>query len=251
MQPNRRWVDVTMDSAVVRLGRGANGKLRLPKWKSGSQGGPQSSLKVHLIVRNATLITPEPELHAEGGHLDVIANTSPSRIDLVDLSWKQGPYGTALERLAGTYAVTDSVRFEVRELRSEELRLRASGAWPKGATERHAHVDIGRVRWRLLARLFDNKSFDVPGEGSAAIDLQGAKDWRGRFAAHVNWDSLKGDGEGATGKNFSVLPKQLVPCCGKVGNVGSHKIIVGERAFAHELHCEKERFARANAKKPE
>lgn len=197
MQPNRRWVDVTMDDATIRLGRGADGKLRLPKWKSGAPGGAQSSMRLHLIVQNATLITPEPELHAEGGHLDVIANTSPSRIDLVDLSWKHGPYGTTLEKLAGTYAVSDSVRFEVRELRSEELQLRATGAWPKGATERRAHVDIARVRWRLLARLFDNKSFDVPGEGRAVVDVQGSRDWHGRFAANIDWDNLKGDGEGA------------------------------------------------------
>jgi hypothetical protein len=35
-----------------------------------------------------------------------------------------------------------------------------------GETDRDVHVVVGRVRWGWLAKVFDNRSFDVPGEGS-------------------------------------------------------------------------------------
>ncbi|HTK30517.1 MAG TPA: translocation/assembly module TamB domain-containing protein [Candidatus Saccharimonadaceae bacterium] len=230
MAPGHRAVDVTLDHPVIRLTRGRDGKIRYPKWRGGGGGknGPAPEIRLHLTMLQARVVAPDPEMNVDGGHLDVTVHTAPLSVDLANLSWTRGPYREPLERLAGEFAVGDSVTFRVRELRAPDLQLSAGGGWSAKGGERHVHLDLARVRWKLLARVFDNHSFDVPGEGSAAVDADGDTKWRGRFTATVDWDSLKGDGRGAfgwDGKRLALAP---------LGFTSPAGVLDGRVDWAHE-----------------
>src|SRR5947208_3251150 len=50
---NRRSIEVTLDRPIIRLRRGADGKVRLPLWKSGPKApsGPQREVEVLFHLR--------------------------------------------------------------------------------------------------------------------------------------------------------------------------------------------------------
>ena len=194
-------VDVTLDHPIVRL-VGANGGWRLPVWRSGvskSSNRPSPRiLQIRLTIRNATVVAPRPYAQTSGVDADLIANTGPlTRVRLERLSWVKGPWDSRLERMTADLTVDQAgVHARIGELRTADLELRAEGGWPLGATRRHVHVAVGRVRWQWLAKVFDNRSFDVPGDGAFVLDAEGHGDWSGRFRTTLEWDGLAAEGTG-------------------------------------------------------
>jgi TamB, inner membrane protein subunit of TAM complex len=208
---SQREIDVTIDHPVIHLVRGADGGLRLPKWQSSGSSkktGPQS-LRVHLRLTQAEVATPDSDLNVSGADLDCIGWTSPARVEIANLDWARGPYRTRLDLLRAEAAFGDSVAIHVQELRSPELALSARASWAVKSGPKHVVANVERVRWGLLARLFDNKTLDVPGEGHFTVDASGDPTWTGKFSASVDWDSLEGDGGGEfrwNGTQLAVAP---------------------------------------------
>src|SRR5262249_28661048 len=77
-----------------------------------------------------------------------------------------------------------------------DLELRADAGWQSADSVRHVHLAVGRVRWEWLAKVFDNHSFAVPGDGSFVLDADGTHAWRGRFHSTLVWDGLAAEGTG-------------------------------------------------------
>jgi hypothetical protein len=193
-------IDVVLEHPSVQLS-GADGKWRLPVWRAGpARGKPGAArpLQLHLRVRDATVTTPKPYGTTTGLDLDLSAvRAQDIRVRLERLRWSKGPWDSRLERMAAELIADRSgVRTRVTELRSADLELRADGVWRAGATVRQLHVAVGRVRWRWLARVFDNRAFDVPGDGAFVLDGEGDRDWRGRFRATLEWDGLDAEASG-------------------------------------------------------
>ena len=196
----QRSIEITLDHPVLRLTRGADGRLLLPQWKAGPPGAAsQRELEVILHFRDGALRLPDSALQIEGWNFDARALTGrSSQIAIQHMNWTHGPWGSELRALAGDLSVADSVRFRISELRSGDLALRGSGAWKAGGSSvaRVVRMDLERVRWRWLARVFDNGVFDVPGEGRGHIEARGDRDWRGHFSAEGVWDSAQVAGLG-------------------------------------------------------
>jgi hypothetical protein len=194
-------VEVSLEHPSVRL-VGANGDWRLPVWRSGKEPGKQKpssrTLQVHLSIRDASVVTPRPYGETDGVNADLLAETGPvTRVRLERLNWRAGPWGSRLENMTADLNVDSSgVHARVAELRSPDLELRADGGWRPGEKLRRVHVAVGRVRWRWLASVFDNRSFDVPGDGAFVLDAEGDRDWLGRFRTTLEWDSLAAEGTG-------------------------------------------------------
>lgn len=188
---------VEVDRPVIRLARGADGKLRLPIWKSPPPRGPRRTLDFIVRVRQGSFDTPDSTGHIEGLELDALAGMGdPLRFEVRSLRWKLGPYGSVLERCAGVYTKGDSARIQVTDLRTRDLALRGSAAWKPGADGMVSHLELNRIRWRWLSRVLRRSDLDVAGEGHGVIDARGGPAVRGRFALGGVWDSLSVDGRG-------------------------------------------------------
>ena len=193
-------IELTLERPDVRL-VAADGSWRLPVWRSNpSRKGSHTTreLQIHMRVHDATVLAPAPYGRTTGVALDAIANLgSFTRVRMERMSWAQGPWGSKLDGLtADLTADSSGVRARLGDLRTADLELNATGAWRAGDTERDVHVVVGRVRWGWLARVFDNSSFDVPGEGAFVLDARGARDWNGRFESTLDWDGLTAEGTG-------------------------------------------------------
>jgi hypothetical protein len=196
----RRSIEITLDRPMLRLVRSADGSLLLPEWKSGPHGaGAPSELEVIVHFREAAVRLPDSALQIEGWNLDARALTgATSQIEVQHMSWKRGPWGSQLQALVGDMTAADSVRFRISELRSPDLVLHGSGAWKAGGhgVTRVVQMDVERVRWKWLARVFQNGVFDVPGEGRGRIEARGDRAWRGHATVDAVWDSVPASGSG-------------------------------------------------------
>ena len=190
-----RHAEVAIDHAVLRLARGSDGKLRLPQWKGGKPGAGKLT-RIRVRLTDASVEIAGRTDGVGGGRLDLTISTLPTRLEVADLGWKTGPWGTRLDRLRGSLALGDSVSFRLDELRSPEVVATANGGWAHEKPVRVVHADIARIEWRLLHRITGNKDLDVTGEGRIVLDVSGDKDWRGHVAAHAVFDSLPGDVRG-------------------------------------------------------
>jgi hypothetical protein len=193
-------IELTLEHPDVRL-VSANGQWRLPVWRSDpSRKGHQTprELQIRLRVRDATVEAPAPYGRANGVALDAIANLGrTTRVRLEHMTWAVGPWGSKLDGLTADLSADSSgVRARLGDLHTADLELNAEAGWRAGETERDVHVVVGRVRWRWLARVFDNRSFDVPGEGAFVLDARGAREWNGRFESTLEWDGLSAEGAG-------------------------------------------------------
>jgi hypothetical protein len=191
---------VTLEQPQVRL-TADNGTLRLPVWRSNpsrKRAGKPREVQVHLRVLSAIVSTPRPYGTIAGVNADLWADVGArTRVRIDKLTWDNGPWDSRLEKLAADLAADSAgVHVRVHELRTSALDLRAEGGWSTGDSVRHATVSVGRVRWRWLAKVFDNRTFDVPGEGAFVVEAEGARDWRGRFSATLEWDGLAAEGTG-------------------------------------------------------
>ena len=185
---------------VVNLDLGPGHTWRFPKWVStpAKKAGKPRALDFSLELRDAQFSTPKPLYAFSGLDLKISGNTGKTtRADVSRLRWRSGPWESRLEDLQGAVEVDpDSTRFVLRRLRTGDLALTASGRWKNGSDAKHLHGEIQRVRWSWLAKVFDNRTFDVPGEGAATIDATGGTRWAGAFRSNLTWDSLAVDGTG-------------------------------------------------------
>ena len=189
---------VEIDHPVIRLGKGADGKLRVPLWKPVPSSHVARTLDFVVRIHDGTLHTPDSTRQVEGLQMDALATAGrPTRLDMRSLRWRLGPFGSALERCAFQYTGGDSARLRVTELRTGDVGLRAQLTWKPGEGAGTGHVELDRLRWRWLARALQRSDLDVSGEGHGVIDGQFGKDLQGRFTMAGVWDSLAVDTHGA------------------------------------------------------
>ncbi len=189
---SRRSLEIGLERPVVHLARGADGKLRLPRWRSGPAGrGPAREFDVRLSIGGGEVHAPDSSLDIRG--LELRARAQLGRLDEIEvlgMSWARGPLDTRLEALRGRLVAGDSTRFELAELRTPDLALSAKGGWRRGGPARFAAVDLVQVRWRWLAKVFRNPLFDVPGEGGGHFDVRFDRAVSGTGTAEAVWDSV-------------------------------------------------------------
>jgi len=193
-------IELTLERPDVRL-LGKDGNWRLPVWRSDpSRKGAHEvrELQIRLRVRNASVLAPAPYGRASDVSLDAIANLGhTSRVRLERMTWGYGPWGSKLDGLtADLSADSTGVHARLGDLRTADLEMNARADWRAGDPDRNVHVVVGRVRWRWLATVFDNRSFDVPGEGAFVLDARGSREWNGRFESTADWDGLTAEGTG-------------------------------------------------------
>jgi len=194
-------ISIDIDHPVVHLNGGRDGAWRLPQWQGGGKhvarttGGRTYAFRLHLT--DAEFDAPQPVGRIDGVELQAFGESGrTTRVELERLRWREGPWHSRLEQLAGTFTTNaDSVHVRIRELRSGDLALRLAGDWRPGGARR-LHAEIDRVRWRWLAEVFANDEFDVPGEGQLSVDAVQSKRWSGRFTTKASWDSLALEGRG-------------------------------------------------------
>ncbi|HUK63211.1 MAG TPA: hypothetical protein VLV15_07760, partial [Dongiaceae bacterium] len=163
-----RFVDVQIQSPVVRLTRRPDGSWRLPEWRSGPAriGGNGPEFDARLRLQNGRILSPDSSDAVEGLNLEAfVASHAETRATVRRLSWTRGPAATRDVAMSGEIATGDSIRFVVQRFTSRDVTLRARGAWKKGEREKLVHLDIERVRWRWIAAATGTHTFDVPGEG--------------------------------------------------------------------------------------
>lgn len=217
-------IEVVIDHPDVRL-TDAKGRWRLPVWRSSpTRRDPERkprALQLRLHISDARVVTPRPYGVASGVELDLLANTGPiTRVRLQKLSWEKGPWDSRLERLtADLSADGKGVSGRITEFRTDDLELRANGTWLRGDSLKHVHVAVGRVRWGWLAKVFDNRAFDVPGEGAFVLDAAGASRWQGRFTTTLQWDGLDAEGSGVARWNGTLLALDSVRARSSAGDV--------------------------------
>ena len=189
---SRRSLEITLDRPVAHLARGADGKLRLPRWRSSrAKRGPAREFDVRLSVAGGEVHLPDSSQDVRG--LDLQARAllgKQDEIEILRMNWVRGPLGTRLEELRGRLVAGDSTRFELEALRTPDLALSAAGGWRRGARARFATVDLERVSWRWLAKLFANKLFDVSGQGGGHFDVCFDGAVSGTGVSEAVWDSV-------------------------------------------------------------
>jgi hypothetical protein len=120
-----------------------------------------------------------------------------ARLEVRSLTWKHGPYGSVLERCGLVWSKQDSVRLEVRELRTRDLTMKGRAAWKSDhADQAVAHIEFNRLRWRWLSRVTRRNDLDVDGEGRLTVSTRMAGKRIGQFALKGIWDSLAVDVHG-------------------------------------------------------
>ena len=187
-----RSLEVRLERPVVRLVRGADGRLRLPAWRAGPKRvGPAREFDVRLTLADATIELPDTSLGVRGLELTARAQLGRGeRVEIERMRWARGPWDSRLEDLRGRFTAGDSARFEVTSLRTGEVELTAHGGWRAGAPARFAHVELKRVRWSWLAKVFANRLFDVSGQGAGRFDLRFERGVSGAGTAEAVWDSV-------------------------------------------------------------
>ena len=193
---HRRSLEVEIDRPVVRLTRGPDGRLHLPEWRSGPKvSGPVRELELLFRVNGASVYMPDSSDDIVGWSFHGSAiSARTNQVTIQDMAWARGPFASSLQRFAGSLSAGDSVQFRVQRLLTPDLSLQAIGGWRAGQAEKRAHVHVERVRWRWLAKAFDNDVFDVAGEGHATFELRQAAQanapWTGTVQGAATWDSL-------------------------------------------------------------
>ncbi len=192
----RKALRVEMDRPILRLSRDSGGNLLLPKWDAKPGRPGKGGVDLEVVLHDAQFTSPDPQIGAKDVDLEASIGTGPTDIEIHHLAWQEGPYGTVLEKLAGTLTRGETSRLRITELRSPDLRMRAEATWGEESSRPEVKAQIDHMRWNLLARVFRNRSLDVPGEGRVWIEAQGGDGWEGRMRTRARWDDLDVVAEG-------------------------------------------------------
>src|SRR5262249_13274714 len=137
-----------LEQPVVRLAKGPDGKLRLPRWNAEPKGrmpGTGRGLELQFRIANGSVRGPRPLQGIEGLDREAHVETGgASRATIERMSWARGPYASVLSSLRAEITEGDSVRCLVRELRTDDIELRGQAAWKPGGSERRVAVEVGR-----------------------------------------------------------------------------------------------------------
>ncbi len=187
-----RSLEVRFEQPVVRLTRGPDGALRLPGWHAGPRRvGPSRVFDVRLTLADGVIETPDTNQAVRG--LELVARArigAGDEFEVERMRWARGPWGSRLEELRGRFSAGDSARFVLERLRTGDLDVSARGGWRAGAGARFAHVELKRLRWSWLAKVFANDLFDVSGEGAGRFDVRIDRGLSGTGVAEALWDSV-------------------------------------------------------------
>lgn len=225
-------IEVELKKPVIQLARGPDGKIRIPKWKTagGTGGGKPRGLEFRVTIRDGKVQAPVLRPGINGLEARATARVGKgTQVDLQQLSWRAGPWGTPLERLRAQLDAGDSVHVRVLELTSPEVALSGRADWKNAGEEYRVHARVDRVRWAWLAKVFDNGVFDVPGAGSFEVDAVERGGWSGDFRASLTWDELTASGTGRfayAGGKLAVAPLAAET---PSGNVSGRFDMVGKR----------------------
>lgn len=218
-----RSVDVVLQSPIVTLGRNRDGTLRLPTWKTAGRsapGRPSGEAGLRLRVHDGTVVLPIQQPPVSGMELDVFASTGlETQATIRTLTWREGPFETHHLSLTGRLAAGDSLRFEIQKLTTDDLALSATGGYRKGERRKQLHADVRRLSWAWLARVTNNNSFDVPGEGAVHVDAVGDSVWRGAFSSRLTWRDLGFDGDGRFAWNWKQLRVEPLDARSEAGHL--------------------------------
>lgn len=200
LRGGRGPITVVVDRPVVKLDLGPDGKWRVPKWTGNP---PKKKSKARAVdfsfdLRDATVETPNPTKTFRGVDLSVRGATGPvTRAEVTRLRWKQGPWDSRLEDLRLAYeSDADSTRLTLGRLKTGDVGLTGAARWRNGGDTRLVWADVQRVRWAWLAKVFDNRTLDVPGEGRVSVNAVAGREWHGAFRTALSWDSLAVNGTG-------------------------------------------------------
>ncbi|MFN8588045.1 MAG: translocation/assembly module TamB domain-containing protein [Candidatus Eisenbacteria bacterium] len=222
LRGGRGPVNVTVEQPVVRLDLGADSTWRLPKLVAGpKRAGGGRGVDFRVQLRDARVSMPKPLYDVQGIEVQLSGSTGrQTRVKLERMRWREGPWHSRLDALTAEFASdADSVRVRVRELRTQDLALAGTAAWRQGSQLRTVSADVRRVRWAWLAQVFDNRTFDVPGEAAARIEALGASRWQGRVAANGSWDSLAAVGTGRFTWDSGTLAVDSIRAQSPAGNL--------------------------------
>jgi translocation-and-assembly-module (TAM) inner membrane subunit TamB-like protein len=187
----RRAIVIEVEHPILRLGHGPDGRMRVPVWRAGpTSDRPPRAFDFLVRLRDGEVHLPESELGVLGLDLDAAAATEPTQLEVRSMSWDQGLHGLRLHRLRGAVAVQDSVILRIDQLQSSEFALNGVAAWKRGEEVRRVRATVDDLRWTWLARLFHNRTLDVPGQGSFVVDATGRQTWSGVFRTRATWSDL-------------------------------------------------------------
>ncbi len=185
-------IQVTIERPEVRIERGPDGRLRLPRWETGGRAGRPGAGDWQLRVRDGTAWIGGETWSFAGVQAELSARVGRrTRVDLRALRWARGPFHSSLRNLAGSVELGDSLRLEVRELASPDLRLGGRAAFARDAAGAgEFSVEFSDLRLRWLAEVLKNRSLDVPGTASGSASGRRDHGWSARFAASAQWGDL-------------------------------------------------------------
>ncbi len=191
-------VHVDLDRPRFAVVTDADGRWRLPRWRSdGAKKPSRRGYDLEVAIHDGVIVVPAPLGGVSGWNARAaIATGGGTRVRLREMRWSQGPWGSELRQLAGEFSTGDSVRVSLDRLVTGDVALRGRAAWKSGESRRVVDVDVERVRWAWLARVFQNGAFDVPGEGAVRASASGDRQWKGAFEGTFDWDGLAGDARG-------------------------------------------------------
>ena len=190
---SRRSLEIELERPVVHLVRGPDGKLRLPHWRPGPPGrGPAREFDVRLAVNGGEVHLPDSSQDVRGLVLRARAllgeaGRGRGAADELDA----GPAGHDARGAArAAWSPATARASSCGNCARPTWRSRPAGAGSAGARTRFAAVDLERVRWRWLAKVFANELFDVPGEGGGRFDVRFDRAVSGTGLAEAVWDSV-------------------------------------------------------------
>ena len=196
----RSPITLELEQPVVRLARGPDGKLRLPRWKSEPKVGPfrpGRGLDLRIQIARGSLRVPRGLEGIEGCTLEAHVETGGrARATIERMSWTQGPYASQLLSLRAEVTEGDSVRCLVRELRTQDVELKGRAAYAPTTREYAIGLEVARVRWAWLSQVFKNGVLDVPGEGRFVAHAVCGARTRGDFTGSFDWSGLPIEGHG-------------------------------------------------------
>src|SRR5262249_19073210 len=132
--PGHRAVSVVVESPTIWIRRGKDGSIRLPEWKGGGKGGGGKSeaVEIQLRVHNGTVNKHAPLAPVRGLELDLLAALGGRTQAVVRrLAWADGPWNTGKLEVAGEVTAGDSVRAQLRSLRTASVEMSGLMTWRK------------------------------------------------------------------------------------------------------------------------